>query len=126
VSSDAHDVVEFMAPALMRLAALGDVLGEDARSYVGRRLPPQFVVPPVTEPTTIHAAVVNFFRAFALLRLAEATGLPHVRDNVADLVAYQAGRTDLWREADYDHRHWIAQIGVRVIDDSYGDEHAAG
>jgi hypothetical protein len=78
-------------------------------------------VPPVTEPTTVHAAGVNFFRAFALLRIHEATGLASLRENVASLVSYQVGRTDLWRQGDYQHRHWIAQIGVRVIDDSYED-----
>jgi len=121
VSSDAQDVVEFMAPALMRLAALGDVLGDESRAYVRQRLPPRFVVQPVTHPTTVHAAGVNFFRAFALMHISNATGLARLRDTVAGLVAYQVGRSDLWRQGDYDHRHWIAQIGVRVIDDSYGD-----
>jgi hypothetical protein len=121
VTSDAEDAIEFMAPALMRLAALGAVLGDDARAYVRRRLPPRFAVAPLTEPTTVHAAGVNFFRAFALLHVYEAAGLARLRENVARLVAYQVGRSDLWRQGDYDHRHWIAQIGVRVIDDSYGD-----
>ena len=121
VVSDAEDALEFMAPRLMRLAALGDVLGDEAHPYVRQRLPPRFDVPPVTEPTTVHAAGVNFFRAFALLRIHEATGLASLRENVASLVSYQVGRADLWRQGDYQHRHWIAQIGVRVIDDSYED-----
>jgi hypothetical protein len=121
VASDTGHVLEFMAPALMRLAALGDVLGEEARSYVGERVPQGFDVPPVTAPTTVHEAGVNFFRAFALLRIHQATGLASLRENVADLVSYQVGRADLWRQGDYQHRHWIAQIGVRVVDDSYGD-----
>jgi len=121
ISSDTGNVREFIAPALMRLAALGDVLGEEARTYVGERLPQEFEVPPVTEPTTVHGAGVNFFRAFALLHIHRATGLASLRENVARLVSYQVGRADLWRERDYQHRHWIAQIGVRVIDDSYVD-----
>jgi hypothetical protein len=121
VASDTGHVLEFMAPSLMRLAALGDVLGEEARSYVGERVPQGFDVPPVTKPTTVHEAGVNFFRAFALLHIHRATGLASVRENVARLASYQVGRADLWREGDYQHRHWIAQIGVRVIDDSYGD-----
>jgi hypothetical protein len=121
VLGDAGVAEEFMAPALMRLAALGDVLGEDARPYLRRRLPPRFGVPPLTEPATVHAAGVNFFRAFALLRIHGSTGLVRLRDNVASLVRYETSRTDLWRESDYHHRHWIAQIGVRVIDDSFGD-----
>ena len=121
VASDTGHVLEFMAPALMRLAALGDVLGEEARSYIGERVPQGFDVPPVTAPTTVHEAGVNFFRAFALLHIHRATGLASVRENIARLVSYQVGRADLWRQGDYQHRHWIAQIGVRVIDDSYGD-----
>jgi DUF2891 family protein len=125
VSSDAKDAVEFMAPALMRLAALGDVLGDESRAYVRERLAPRFVVQPVRHPTTVHAAGVNFFRALALMHIYTATGLARLRDAVAGLVAYQVGRSDLWRQGDYDHRHWIAQIGVRVIDDSYGDAQSA-
>jgi len=115
VTMDAGDVEEFMAPALMRLAALGDVLGED----VSGRVPPGFEIQPLERLTTVHAAGVGFFRAFALLHVHRATGLEHLRDNAARLVLRQVERTDLWRGGDYDHRHWIAQIGVRVIDDSY-------
>jgi hypothetical protein len=117
VSADAADTDEFMAPALMRLAALGAVLGDDVRE----RLPPRFEVAPLESPTTVHADGVGFFRAFALLLLHRATGLARLRENAARLVLHQVARTDLWRSADYDHRHWIAQIGVRVIDDSYDD-----
>jgi hypothetical protein len=121
VEAETRDVIEFMAPGLMRLAAIGSVLGPEARRYVRGQLPAGFDVPPLTRPTTIHAAGVNFFRALALWHLHRATGLSRVRENVARLVLYQAGRADLWRDSDYDHRHWIAQIGVRVIDDSYDD-----
>jgi hypothetical protein len=121
VSSDAEDAFEFMAPALMRLAALGDVLGDEARVYVRQRLPPRFAVPPLTDPKTVHAAGVNFFRAFALIRIHWTTGLVRLRDTAASLVLYQIRRSELWRQGTYAHRHWIAQIGVRVIDDSYGD-----
>jgi hypothetical protein len=115
VDADAGDVDEFMAPGLMRLAALGTVLGDDVRD----RLPPAFVVPPLANPATVHAGGVGFFRAFALMHLYRATDLAELRENAAALVLDQVARTDLWRSGDYDHRHWIAQIGVRVIDDSY-------
>ena len=118
---DTGDVLEFMAPGLMRLAAIGGVLGAEARRYLRAQLPAGFDVPPLTQPTTIHAAGVNFFRALALWHVYRATGSKRIRENVARLVLYQVGRADLWRESDYDHRHWIAQIGVRVIDDSYAD-----
>jgi len=117
VAADAGDVEEFMAPALMRLAALGEVLGEDVRT----RVPTGFDVQPLEHPTTVHAAGVGFFRAFALLHLSRTAGLGRLRENAARLVLRQVERTDLWRSGDYDHRHWIAQIGVRVIDDSYDD-----
>jgi hypothetical protein len=121
VGAETGDVIEFMAPGLMRLAAIGSVLGVESRQYVRGQLPAGFEVPPLTQPTTIHAAGVNFFRALALWHIYRATGTKRVRENVARLVLYQVGRTDLWRDSDYDHRHWIAQIGVRVIDDSYDD-----
>ncbi len=119
VAGDAGDVLEFMAPRLMRIAAIGSILGPEQAMYIRRRLPARFVVPPLTAPTTVHAGGVNFFRAFALLQLYRATGLIRLRENVARLVLYQTGRPDLWRSSDYAHRHWVAQIGVRVIDDSY-------
>ena len=118
-ADDAGDTCEFMAPGLMRLAAIGSVLGPEASRYVRGRLPARFVVPPLEAPASVHAAGVNFFRAFALQHVYRATGLVRLRENVARLVLYQWGRPDLWRSADYAHRHWIAQIGVRVIDDSY-------
>jgi hypothetical protein len=120
VAADTTDALEFMPPGLMRLAAVGDVQGPDAATFIRRRLPPRFAVPPVTEPTTVHAAGLNFFRAFALSAIFRATGFARIRQNVARLVLYQFARPDLWRSAGYDQRHWVAQIGVRAIDDSYG------
>jgi Protein of unknown function (DUF2891) len=119
LSSDAGAVLEFMAPGLMRLAALGTVLGDEGRAHVDRLVPAGFTLPPFTEPTTIHGGGVNFFRAFALLHAYAATGRASLAEDVARVFEYQLSRTDLWRAGDYAHRHWIAQIGVRVIDDSY-------
>jgi hypothetical protein len=119
IDAETGDAIEFMAPGLMRLAAIGSVLGPDSKPYVRRQLPAAFDVPPLTQPTTIHAAGVNFFRALALWHVYRATGMARIRENVARLVLYQVGRADLWRDSGYDHRHWIAQIGVRVLDDSY-------
>jgi hypothetical protein len=119
--ADTGPVSEFMPPSLMRLAAVSAVLGAEARDEVDGRIPEGFRVPPLTEPQTAHAGGVNFFRAFALLHVHRATRRDDLRENAAELTLYQCGRTDLWRSAAYDRRHWIAQIGVRVIDDSYGD-----
>jgi hypothetical protein len=119
VASDTGAALEFMAPGLMRLAALGSVLGDEGREYVDRLLPADFTLPPFTTPTTVHGGGVNFFRALALLHLFAATGRAALSADVARVFDYQIGRRDLWRGGDYQHRHWIAQIGVRVIDDSY-------
>jgi len=120
-AADTGPVSEFMPPSLMRLAAVSAVLGAEGREEVDRRIPDGFRVPPLTEPQTAHAGGVNFFRAFALLHLHRATGRDELRESGAELTLYQCDRTDLWRSGGYDHRHWIAQIGVRVIDDSYDD-----
>jgi hypothetical protein len=119
LGSDAGAVQEFMAPGLMRLAALGAVLGAEGRVHVDRLIPADFTLPAFTQPTTIHGGGVNFFRAFALLHAYVATGRASLAEDIARVFEYQLGRTDLWRAGDYQHRHWIAQIGVRVIDDSY-------
>jgi hypothetical protein len=119
LSSEAGAVLEFMAPGLMRLAALGNVLGDEGRAHVDRLVPADFTLPPFTEPTTIHGGGVNFFRAFALLHAYAATRRASLAEDLARVFEYQLSRTDLWRAGDYAHRHWIAQIGVRVIDDSY-------
>jgi len=121
IDAETGHAIEFMAPGLMRLAAIGSVLGPESRPYLRKQLPAGFDVPPLTQPTTIHGAGVNLFRALALWHIHRTTGMKRVRENVARLVLYQVGRTDLWRDSDYDHRHWIAQIGVRVLDDSYDD-----
>jgi hypothetical protein len=121
IDAERGDVREFMAPGLMRLAAIGSVLGPDSRPYLREQLPAGFDVPPLTQPTTVHAAGVNFFRALALVHLHRATGIARIGENAARLILYQVGRTDLWRDSDYAHRHWIAQIGVRAIDDSYDE-----
>jgi len=121
IDAETGDALEFMAPGLMRLAAIGSVLGPESRPYIREQLPAGFDVPPLTEPTTIHAAGVNFFRALALVHLHRATGMARIRENAARLILYQVGRRDLWRDSDYAHRHWIAQIGVRAIDDSYDE-----
>ena len=115
--ADTGPVPEFMPPSLMRLAALSVVLGAEGHEEVDHRIPDGFRVPPLTEPETVHAGGVNFFRAIALLLLHRATGREELRENAAELTLYQADRTDLWRDGGYDGRHWIAQIGVRVIDD---------
>lgn len=120
VAADAGAAVEFMPPALERLAAIGEALGpEEARRYVRARVPAGFRVPPLTDPETVHAGGVNLFRALALWSVHRATGLARLRENVAELVLYQLARPDLWRDCDYTLRHWVAQIAVRTIDETY-------
>jgi hypothetical protein len=113
VTGDTGDVLEFMPIGLMRLAAI-----EDA-AYVRARLPAGFVVPPIANPTTVHASGVDAFRAVALAHIHRTTGLARVRDNVASLVLQVHGHPERWRGTDYALRHWVAQIAVRAIDETY-------
>ncbi|HEY1370193.1 MAG TPA: DUF2891 family protein [Gaiellaceae bacterium] len=113
VTVDTDDVLEFMPIGLMRLAAVED--GE----FVRARLPAGFVVPPLLNPTTVHANGVDAFRAVALAYIHRTTGLARVRDNVAWLVLHLHGRPEQWRDTDYACRHWVAQIAVRAIDQTY-------
>jgi hypothetical protein len=120
VADDAGAAAEFLPPALERLAAIGEVLERgEARRYVRARLPAGFRVPPLTDPETVHAGGVNAFRALALWSVCRATGVARLRENVAELVLYQLARPDLWRDCDYMLRHWVAQILVRTIDETY-------
>jgi hypothetical protein len=122
VAQDTEDPDEFMPTALLRLAALVQIRGAGAAGdYVRARLPEGFTVPRVAEPRGVHAAGANFFRAYALWDLFEATGDERFRDAYADLIEYHVSRPEYWRDGDNaEYRHWVAQIGVRAIDRSYG------
>jgi hypothetical protein len=113
IDVDTDDALEFMPTGLMRLAAI-----DDSR-YVRARIPGGFVVPPVENPTTVHANGVDVFRAVALAHVHRITGLARVRDNVARLVLHVHDHPERWRDTAYDCRHWVAQIAVRAIDETY-------
>lgn len=97
------------------------MLGDEAHSLIEDRLHAGFEVPPFIDPATVYGSGVDVYRAFALQLLHGATGRPELRENVARRVLHQASRTDLGRSGAYRRRHSIAQIGVRVLDESYGD-----
>jgi Protein of unknown function (DUF2891) len=116
----------FQPACLMRLVAIAQVQGPSARKWVSSRLPKDYSIPPVTEPSSCHAGGLNFTRAFALYRLYELTGNTKFRDNYAELIRYHVGRPDLYMGHDYAgnpdylcYSHWVAQVGVRAISLSY-------
>ncbi|HWC13636.1 MAG TPA: DUF2891 family protein [Actinomycetota bacterium] len=119
----------FQPACLMRLAAVFQVRGAAATSWVAERLPKKALyIPPITEPSNCHAGGLNFTRAFALYQLYRSTGNTAYRDNYAELIRYHVGRPDLYIDESYlgdpgymCYSHWVAQVGVRAISLSYGD-----
>ena len=127
MDSDQSDKATGFQPAcLMRLAAVGHVFGNDARSWIEARLPKNYYIPPVKKPTGCHAGGLNFTRAFGLYQMYLVTGETSYRDNYAELIRYHVGRPDLYMgemylgNPDYMcYSHWVAQVGVRAISLSY-------
>lgn len=116
----------FQPACLMRLVAVAQVQGKSARKWVAARIPKNYEIPPVTEPSSCHAGGLNFTRAFALYKLYELTGNKKFRDNYAELIRYHVGRPDLYLGPNYGgnpdylcYSHWVAQVGVRAISLSY-------
>lgn len=117
----------FMPACIMRLATVAHIFGDHARDWVMARLPAEGMnIPPVTAPANCHAGGLNFTRSFALYQLYLVTGDTAYRDNYADLIRYHVGRPDLYIDPDYlgdpgylCYSHWVAQVGVRSISQSY-------
>ncbi len=116
----------FQSPCLMRLAALAQIWGAQARGFVRERVPADLRIEPIEEPSGCHAGGLNFTRAFALWKLYAVTGNTGFRDNYAELIRYHVSRPDLYEgesyvgEPDYlCYSHWVAQVGVRAISLSY-------
>ena len=116
----------FQPACLMRLAAVGHIWGKKVEKWIDARLPKRLVVPPVKDPSSCHAGGLNFTRAFALYQLYLVTGDRGYRDNYAKLIRYHVGRPDLYMgemyagDPDYMcYSHWVAQVGVRAISQSY-------
>jgi Protein of unknown function (DUF2891) len=118
----------FIPACLMRLAATSAVWGDEVKQWVSARVPKDFYIPPVTEPSNCHAGGLNFTRAFALYELYRLTNDASYRDNYAELIRYHVGRPDLYIDESYVgspgylcYSHWVAQMGVRAISQSYVD-----
>lgn len=123
VTADATaDNREFFPPCLMRLAAVSqtwDAPHATVRRWVRARIPAGFTIEPVSAPVRVHSYALNFSRAYALWHIWKATDDVRYRDNYTSLLNYQVSRPELWSlEAGYDVSHWVAQFGVRAIDDS--------
>ncbi|HEX2241227.1 MAG TPA: DUF2891 family protein [Actinomycetota bacterium] len=116
----------FQPACLMRLAAVAHIWGKKATEWVTSRLPDDYYVPPVTDPSSCHAGGLNFTRAFALYQMYLLTGNTNYRDNYVELIRYHVSRPDLYMgemylgEPDYlCYSHWVAQVGVRSISESF-------
>ena len=127
IDTDMSDKATGFQPAcLMRLAAVGHVLGPEARRWVSKRLPNDLHIDPITAPANCHAGGLNFTRAFALFQLFKIMGNTDYRDNYAELIRYHVSRPDLYIGPNYlgdpdylCYSHWVAQVGVRAISLSY-------
>jgi hypothetical protein len=115
------DATGFIPPCLMRLAAVAELDGAAARSWIDTRIPVDFWVPPLTEPKTAEATGLNFHRAAMLVSLYRVTPREPLRDNAATLVSYHTARPQLWRYDYRQHAQWIPQFGVHAIEQSYPD-----
>lgn len=120
------DAVGFQPACLMRLAAVAQIKGRRAERWVRARIPSDFRVPPVKDPSSCHAGGLNFTRAFALYQIYRVTRNKSYRNNYADLIRYHVGRPDLYMDESYAgnpgylcYSHWVAQVGVRAISLSY-------
>jgi hypothetical protein len=117
----------FMPACIMRLATVAHIFGDHVRDWILARLPAEGLnIPPVTAPANCHAGGLNFTRPFALYQLYLVTGDASYRDNYVDLIRYHVGRPDLYIDPDYlgdpgylCYSHWVAQVGVRSISQSY-------
>lgn len=116
----------FQPACLMRLAAIAQIWGQKAKPWVMSRLPDDYYIPPVTDPSSCHAGGLNFTRAFALYQLHLLTGNTSYRDNYVELIRYHVSRPDLYMgemyfgDPDYlCYSHWVAQVGVRAISQSF-------
>ena len=121
VSEDARpDRKEFFPPALLRLAAVSQISNEpqQIREWVSARFPGDMWVEPVKNPKTVHAAGLNFSRAYCLWHIYQATGNARCRENFAHLVQYHVRRHHLWMIDYYAHSHWVPQFGIRAISET--------
>jgi hypothetical protein len=121
-SQDASTTAGVFIPAcLMRLVAVGVVLGSSASSWISSRIPSGFSVPPYPNVPADHTNALNFSRAYALFYLADllrqgnAATSASLDDNGAALVNWQIARPAAWT-VDYANTHWIAQFGVLAIE----------
>lgn len=121
-----EDASGFQPACLMRLAAVAHVFGDAKRDWVSSRLPKDYSIDPVKNPSGCHAGGLNFTRAFALFQMYRITGNTSYRDNYAELIRYHVGRPELYMGEQYFgnpdymcYSHWVAQMGVRAISLSY-------
>ena len=111
----------FIPPCLMRIAAIAEIDGVDAKSWIDARIPDGFAVPPLTTPLTAEAAGLNFHRAATLMVIYKVTGRAALRDNYATLIRFHIARPYEWRDDYRRHSQWIPQFGIHAVEQSYAD-----
>jgi hypothetical protein len=116
----------FQPACLMRLAAIAHVWGAKAKGFVMDRLPKDLYIPPITDPASCHAGGLNFTRAFALYQMYQLTGNTKYRDNYVELIRWHVAHPELYMGEQYlgdpdylCYSHWVAQVGVRAISESF-------
>jgi hypothetical protein len=116
----------FQPACLMRLAAIAHIWGDSVKSWVESKIPVGFHVPPVESPGGCHQGGLNFTRSFALYQLYLLTGNTDYRDNYVELIRYHVAHPEFYVGPDYlgnpaydCYAHWVAQVGVRSISESF-------
>lgn len=104
------------APALLRLAAVGAIEGEESRDWVAQRVPADLHVVAFPNVGTSHANAQTFARAMALNMLGAQLGRADLRANADELIDWQMVRPEVWKWGnDFLNTHWIAQMGILAI-----------
>ncbi len=107
---------EFFAPALQRCRALLTILPlPESQNWLKSSVPENWNIPPVTRPSTPHAAGLNFSRSWGLWTLFQYTRDPLFRDLYANHIVTHMERPEYWRDDYRKHGHWVPQFGIYVI-----------
>ena len=107
---------EFFAPALQRCRALLTILPlPESQNWLKSSVPENWNVPPVTMPSTPHAAGLNFSRSWGLWTLFQYTRDPSFRDRYVNHIVTHMEMPQYWRDDYRKHAHWVPQFGIYAI-----------
>lgn len=116
------DTPEFMAVCTNWAWLVGLVLaGDDYRAWLGRFLPGDPPLTPITTPVGAHQSGLNFSRAWGLWQLYRLTGEERF---LRTYLAHFEATYDRPRQWKGDYRtvaHWVAQFGMFALTRTYDD-----